>query len=73
MSDYEFDLFVIGVGSGGVRAARMSAERACDQRRRPDPDTLGAKWGFFGAGCDTKVTLVPIGLLVHLAEPRRSN
>lgn len=26
MSDYDFDLFVIGVGSGGVRAARMSAQ-----------------------------------------------
>jgi glutathione reductase (NADPH) len=26
MSDYDYDLFVIGVGSGGVRAARMSAE-----------------------------------------------
>ncbi len=25
-ADYDFDLFVIGVGSGGVRAARMSAE-----------------------------------------------
>ncbi len=25
MSEYDFDLFVIGVGSGGVRAARMSA------------------------------------------------
>lgn len=25
MADYDFDLFVIGVGSGGVRAARMSA------------------------------------------------
>jgi len=25
MSDYEFDLFVIGAGSGGVRAARVSA------------------------------------------------
>ena len=25
MSQYDFDLFVIGVGSGGVRAARMSA------------------------------------------------
>ncbi len=25
MSDYDFDLFVSGVGSGGVRAARMSA------------------------------------------------
>lgn len=27
MSDYDFDLFVIGAGSGGVRAARMSAMR----------------------------------------------
>ena len=25
MSEFEYDLFVIGVGSGGVRAARMSA------------------------------------------------
>ncbi|MGB1908064.1 MAG: FAD-dependent oxidoreductase, partial [Spongiibacter sp.] len=25
MSDYDYDLFVIGAGSGGVRAARMSA------------------------------------------------
>src|ERR1700710_2064553 len=24
---YEFDLFVIGAGSGGVRAARMAAQR----------------------------------------------
>lgn len=27
MADYDFDLFVIGAGSGGVRAARMSAMR----------------------------------------------
>lgn len=26
MSDYQYDLFVIGAGSGGVRAARVSAE-----------------------------------------------
>jgi glutathione reductase (NADPH) len=26
MADFDFDLFVIGVGSGGVRAARMSAQ-----------------------------------------------
>ncbi|MBQ60588.1 MAG: glutathione-disulfide reductase [Gammaproteobacteria bacterium] len=26
MTEYDFDLFVIGVGSGGVRAARMSAQ-----------------------------------------------
>ena len=26
MSDFDFDLFVIGGGSGGVRAGRMAAE-----------------------------------------------
>ena len=26
MADFDFDLFVIGVGSGGVRAARMCAQ-----------------------------------------------
>ena len=26
MSDYEYDLFVIGAGSGGVRAARLAAQ-----------------------------------------------
>ena len=25
MADYDFDLFVIGAGSGGVRAARLAA------------------------------------------------
>ena len=25
--DYDYDLFVIGAGSGGVRAARMAASR----------------------------------------------
>ena len=25
MADYDFDLYVIGAGSGGVRAARISA------------------------------------------------
>ena len=27
MQNFDFDLFVIGGGSGGVRAARMSAQR----------------------------------------------
>ena len=27
MSEFDFDLFVIGGGSGGVRAARMAAQR----------------------------------------------
>ena len=26
MNEYDFDLFVIGAGSGGVRAARMAAQ-----------------------------------------------
>jgi len=25
MSDYDYDLFVIGIGSGGTRAARVAA------------------------------------------------
>jgi glutathione reductase (NADPH) len=28
MSDFDVDLFVIGAGSGGVRAARISASTA---------------------------------------------
>ena len=27
MADFEYDLFVIGAGSGGVRAARIAANR----------------------------------------------
>ena len=32
MSQYDYDLFVIGAGSGGVRAARLAAMRSRDWR-----------------------------------------
>ena len=32
MSDYNYDLFVIGAGSGGVRAARFSANSTAECR-----------------------------------------
>ena len=62
MSDYDFDLFVIGAGSGGVRAARVSAG-------------LGARVGiaedrYLGGTC-VNVGCIPKKLLVyasHFAE-----
>lgn len=65
MTEYEFDLFVIGVGSGGVRAARMSS-------------TWGARVAtaeekFMGGTC-VNVGCVPKKLFVyasHYAEDFR--
>jgi len=59
MSNYDFDLFVIGAGSGGVRAARMSAG-------------LGAKVAiaedrYFGGTC-VNVGCVPKKLFVYASE-----
>lgn len=62
MSEYDYDLFVIGAGSGGVRCARMSA-------------TMGAKVAiaeerYFGGTC-VNVGCVPKKLYVygsHFAE-----
>jgi glutathione reductase (NADPH) len=62
MSNYDFDLFVIGGGSGGVRAARMSAQfgarvALCEER-------------YMGGTC-VNVGCVPKKLLVygsHIAE-----
>jgi glutathione reductase (NADPH) len=59
MSDYDFDLFVIGAGSGGVRAARMSA-------------SYGAKVGiaedrYLGGTC-VNVGCVPKKLLVYASH-----
>lgn len=59
MTAYDFDLFVIGGGSGGVRAARLAAG-------------LGARVGiaeerYFGGTC-VNVGCVPKKLFVHAAE-----
>lgn len=59
MGQYDYDLFVIGAGSGGVRAARISA-------------TLGAKVGicedrYLGGTC-VNVGCVPKKLLVYASH-----
>ncbi len=61
MSQYDFDLFVIGAGSGGVRAARMSA-------------TMGARVGIaedwnLGGTC-VNVGCVPKKLFVYASHFR---
>lgn len=59
MSKFEYDLFVIGAGSGGVRAARMSA-------------SLGARVAvaedrYLGGTC-VNVGCVPKKLLVYASH-----
>ena len=59
MADYDYDLFVIGAGSGGVRAARISA-------------SYGAKVGiaedrYLGGTC-VNVGCVPKKLLVYASQ-----
>jgi len=59
MADYDYDLFVIGAGSGGVRAARISAN-------------YGAKVGiaedrYLGGTC-VNVGCVPKKLLVYASQ-----
>ena len=56
MSDYEFDLFVIGVGSGGVRAARMGGAYGARVASAEDK--------YMGGTC-VNVGCVPKTLLVH--------
>ena len=61
MAHYDFDLFVIGAGSGGVRAARMSAG-------------LGVKVAiaenrYLGGTC-VNVGCVPKKLFVHASHFR---
>jgi len=55
----EFDLFVIGAGSGGVRAARMSAQYGAKVAIAEDM--------FLGGTC-VNVGCVPKKLLVHASE-----
>ena len=59
MTEYDFDLYVIGAGSGGVRAARISA-------------SFGAKVGiaeerYLGGTC-VNVGCIPKKLLVYASE-----
>jgi len=62
MSNYDFDLFVIGVGSGGTRAARMIASTGAR--------VAAAEQQFLGGTC-VNVGCVPKKLMVfasHFAE-----
>jgi len=59
MSEFDFDLFVIGVGSGGVRAARMSAA----QGKR----VASAEDRYMGGTC-VNVGCVPKKLLVYASH-----
>ena len=59
MSEYDFDLFVIGVGSGGVRAARMSASYGAR--------VATAEEKYMGGTC-VNVGCVPKKLFVHASH-----
>ncbi len=65
MADFDFDLFVIGVGSGGVRAARMSAQYGARVASAEDK--------YMGGTC-VNVGCIPKKLFVyasHYAEEYR--
>ena len=59
MAEYDYDLFVIGAGSGGVRAARMSAGFGAR--------VAVAEERFFGGTC-VNVGCVPKKLFVYASE-----
>jgi glutathione reductase (NADPH) len=59
MAEYDFDLFVIGVGSGGVRAARMSAQYGARVATAEDK--------FMGGTC-VNVGCVPKKLFVYASH-----
>ena len=59
MSDYDYDLFVIGAGSGGVRAARMSAQHGAK--------VAIAEQQYLGGTC-VNVGCVPKKLFVYAAS-----
>jgi glutathione reductase (NADPH) len=55
MSEYDFDLFVIGVGSGGVRAARMSSTYGARVATAEDKFMGGT---YVNVGCVPKKLMV---------------
>lgn len=59
MSDFDYDLFVMGVGSGGVRAARMSATYGARVATAEDK--------FMGGTC-VNVGCVPKKLMVYASH-----
>ena len=59
--DYDYDLFVIGAGSGGVRAARMAASRG--------KKVAIAEERYLGGTC-VNVGCVPKKLFVYASQFR---
>ena len=59
MTAYDYDLFVIGVGSGGVRAARMSAQYGAR--------VATAEEKFMGGTC-VNVGCIPKKLFVYASH-----
>jgi glutathione reductase (NADPH) len=59
MTKYDYDLFVIGAGSGGVRASRMSAAYGAR--------VAIAEERFLGGTC-VNVGCIPKKFLVHAAH-----
>ena len=56
MADYDFDLYVIGIGSGGTRASRMAASYGAK--------VAAAEERYYGGTC-VNVGCVPKKLLVY--------
>ena len=59
MARYDFDLFVIGAGSGGVRAARMAAKQGAR--------VAVAEEKYLGGTC-VNVGCVPKKLMVYASH-----
>ena len=51
MANFDFDLFVIGGGSGGVRAARMAAQRGARVALAEERGTDGLGGTCVNVGC----------------------
>ncbi|MGR3821001.1 MAG: FAD-dependent oxidoreductase [Salipiger marinus] len=69
MSDFDYDLFVIGGGSGGVRAARVAAGEAGAKVALAEEDRYGGTCVI--RGCVPKKLMVFASEYAHVAEDAR--
>jgi len=70
MTPYDFDLFVIGGGSGGVRAARMAAQRGVRVALAEAHGQAGLDGTCVNAGCIPKKLY---GYAAHYAAAQRES
>lgn len=70
MNPYDFDLFVIGGGSGGVRAARMAAQRGARVALAEASGQAGLGGTCVNAGCIPKKLY---GYAAHYATAQRES